>query len=135
MCPWIERNHRISASTFGSDEGGTLSHDQTEKVAMILKELKSRGRPSEDRTIPLSVIAERTKLTVEDVEYLLMKSLSGLNQISTAVGPPSTTVLVFVVVVGPPSTIVVTGGGSRTQKKVDVSIVASVVSLLLFRWW
>ncbi|KAH7833936.1 hypothetical protein Vadar_011245 [Vaccinium darrowii] len=33
-------------------------------------------RPSEDRTIPLSVIAERTKLTVEDVEYLLMKSLS-----------------------------------------------------------
>lgn len=34
------------------------------------------SRPSEDRTIPLSVIAERTKLTVEDVEYLLMKSLS-----------------------------------------------------------
>ncbi|KAI3690188.1 hypothetical protein L2E82_48163 [Cichorium intybus] len=34
------------------------------------------SRASEDRTIPLSVIAERTKLTVEDVEYLLMKSLS-----------------------------------------------------------
>ncbi|XP_076937715.1 26S proteasome non-ATPase regulatory subunit 13 homolog A-like isoform X1 [Bidens hawaiensis] len=34
------------------------------------------SRPSEDRTIPLSVIADRTKLTVEDVEYLLMKSLS-----------------------------------------------------------
>ncbi|KAL2518463.1 26S proteasome non-ATPase regulatory subunit 13A [Abeliophyllum distichum] len=34
------------------------------------------SRPSEDRTIPLSVIAERTKITVEDVEYLLMKSLS-----------------------------------------------------------
>ncbi|KAH9315693.1 hypothetical protein KI387_024320 [Taxus chinensis] len=34
------------------------------------------SRPSEDRTIPLSVIAERTKLLVEDVEYLLMKSLS-----------------------------------------------------------
>ncbi|CAI9772260.1 unnamed protein product [Fraxinus pennsylvanica] len=34
------------------------------------------SRPSEDRTIPLSVIARRTKLTVEDVEYLLMKSLS-----------------------------------------------------------
>lgn len=33
-------------------------------------------RPSEDRTIPLSIIAERTRLTVEDVEYLLMKSLS-----------------------------------------------------------
>ncbi|XP_043717491.1 26S proteasome non-ATPase regulatory subunit 13 homolog B-like [Telopea speciosissima] len=32
--------------------------------------------PSEDRTIPLSVIAERTKLSIEDVEYLLMKSLS-----------------------------------------------------------
>ncbi|XP_074334377.1 26S proteasome non-ATPase regulatory subunit 13 homolog A isoform X2 [Apium graveolens] len=34
------------------------------------------SRPSEDRTIPLSVIAERTKLKIEDVEYLLMKSLS-----------------------------------------------------------
>ncbi|XP_042008609.1 26S proteasome non-ATPase regulatory subunit 13 homolog A [Salvia splendens] len=34
------------------------------------------SRPSEDRTIPLGIIAERTKLTVEDVEYLLMKSLS-----------------------------------------------------------
>ncbi|PKA66227.1 hypothetical protein AXF42_Ash006924 [Apostasia shenzhenica] len=34
------------------------------------------SRPSEDRTIPLGVIAERTKLSIEDVEYLLMKSLS-----------------------------------------------------------
>lgn len=34
------------------------------------------SRPSEDRTIPLSVIAERTKLSIEDVEFLLMKSLS-----------------------------------------------------------
>ncbi|KAL1829892.1 hypothetical protein DCAR_0209277 [Daucus carota subsp. sativus] len=34
------------------------------------------SRPSEERTIPLSIIADRTKLTVEDVEYLLMKSLS-----------------------------------------------------------
>ncbi|ERN15530.1 26S proteasome non-ATPase regulatory subunit 13 homolog A [Amborella trichopoda] len=34
------------------------------------------SRPSEDRTIPLNVIAERTKLSIEDVEYLLMKSLS-----------------------------------------------------------
>ncbi|KAM0945684.1 putative proteasome component (PCI) domain, 26S Proteasome non-ATPase regulatory subunit 13 [Dioscorea sansibarensis] len=34
------------------------------------------SRPSEDRTIPLSAIAERTKLSIEDVEYLLMKSLS-----------------------------------------------------------
>ncbi|KAJ6846402.1 26S proteasome non-ATPase regulatory subunit 13-like protein B [Iris pallida] len=34
------------------------------------------SRPSEDRTIPLSVIAEQTKLSIEDVEYLLMKSLS-----------------------------------------------------------
>ncbi|KAL6536360.1 26S proteasome non-ATPase regulatory subunit 13 B [Orobanche gracilis] len=34
------------------------------------------SRPSEGRTIPLSIIAERTKLNVEDVEYLLMKSLS-----------------------------------------------------------
>ncbi|XP_009631439.1 26S proteasome non-ATPase regulatory subunit 13 homolog B [Nicotiana tomentosiformis] len=34
------------------------------------------SRAAEDRTIPLSVIAECTKLGVEDVEYLLMKSLS-----------------------------------------------------------
>ncbi|XP_047325418.1 26S proteasome non-ATPase regulatory subunit 13 homolog A-like [Impatiens glandulifera] len=34
------------------------------------------SRPAEDRTIPLSVIAEHTKLNVEDVEHLLMKSLS-----------------------------------------------------------
>ncbi|OAY77550.1 26S proteasome non-ATPase regulatory subunit 13 homolog B-like [Ananas comosus] len=34
------------------------------------------SRPSEDRTIPLTVIADRTKLSIEDVEYLLMKSLS-----------------------------------------------------------
>ncbi|PHT48726.1 26S proteasome non-ATPase regulatory subunit 13 -like protein B [Capsicum baccatum] len=34
------------------------------------------SRPADDRTIPLSVIAERTRLSVEDVEYLLMKSLS-----------------------------------------------------------
>ncbi|KGN55711.1 26S proteasome non-ATPase regulatory subunit 13 homolog A [Cucumis sativus] len=34
------------------------------------------SRPSEDRTIPLKVIEERTKLSTEDVEHLLMKSLS-----------------------------------------------------------
>ncbi|XP_020247786.1 26S proteasome non-ATPase regulatory subunit 13 homolog B-like [Asparagus officinalis] len=34
------------------------------------------SRPSDDRTIPLSFIAEQTKLSIEDVEYLLMKSLS-----------------------------------------------------------
>ncbi|KAG1361997.1 26S proteasome non-ATPase regulatory subunit 13 [Cocos nucifera] len=34
------------------------------------------SRPSEDRTIPLSVIAEQTRLSIEDVEYLIMKSLS-----------------------------------------------------------
>ncbi|KAI4372193.1 hypothetical protein MLD38_010458 [Melastoma candidum] len=34
------------------------------------------SRPSEDRTIPLSVIADRTKLSIQDVEHLLMKSLS-----------------------------------------------------------
>ncbi|KAH0879434.1 hypothetical protein HID58_066828, partial [Brassica napus] len=28
------------------------------------------------RTIPLTVIAERTKLSIEDVEHVLMKSLS-----------------------------------------------------------
>ncbi|KAK8961671.1 hypothetical protein KSP40_PGU019190 [Platanthera guangdongensis] len=34
------------------------------------------SRSAEDRTIPLSIIADRTKLSIEDVEYLLMKSLS-----------------------------------------------------------
>jgi len=34
------------------------------------------SRSSENRTIPLNAIAERTRLSVEDVEYLLMKSLS-----------------------------------------------------------
>ncbi|XP_011028092.1 PREDICTED: 26S proteasome non-ATPase regulatory subunit 13 homolog B-like [Populus euphratica] len=34
------------------------------------------SRPSENRTIPLNVIAERTKLSIEDVEHLLIKSLS-----------------------------------------------------------
>ncbi|CAI0418721.1 unnamed protein product [Linum tenue] len=34
------------------------------------------SRPSEDRTIPMKVIAERTNLSIEEVEHLLMKSLS-----------------------------------------------------------
>lgn len=34
------------------------------------------SRPSEDRTIPLTIIADHTKLSVEDVEHLLIKSLS-----------------------------------------------------------
>ncbi|XP_030535486.1 26S proteasome non-ATPase regulatory subunit 13 homolog B-like [Rhodamnia argentea] len=34
------------------------------------------SRPSEDRTIPLCVIAEHTRLSTQDVEHLLMKSLS-----------------------------------------------------------
>ncbi|KAK1696329.1 hypothetical protein QYE76_013026 [Lolium multiflorum] len=34
------------------------------------------SRPSEDRTIPLTVIAEQTKLSISEVECLLMKSLS-----------------------------------------------------------
>ncbi|KAA8519137.1 hypothetical protein F0562_013390 [Nyssa sinensis] len=34
------------------------------------------SRPSEDRTIPLNIIAKRRKLTIDDVEYLLTKSLS-----------------------------------------------------------
>ncbi|KAF6157761.1 hypothetical protein GIB67_021940 [Kingdonia uniflora] len=34
------------------------------------------SRPSEDRTIPLNLIEDRTKLSVEDVEYLLVKCLS-----------------------------------------------------------
>lgn len=32
--------------------------------------------PAEQRKIPLSVIAERTKLSVDGVEFLLMKTLS-----------------------------------------------------------
>ncbi|XP_062073454.1 26S proteasome non-ATPase regulatory subunit 13 homolog A [Humulus lupulus] len=34
------------------------------------------SRSSDDRTIPLSIIADRTKLSIENVEHLLMKSLS-----------------------------------------------------------
>ncbi|GJY31792.1 26S proteasome non-ATPase regulatory subunit 13 homolog B-like protein [Tanacetum coccineum] len=34
------------------------------------------SRPSQDRTISLSLIANRTKLSVKDAEYLLLKSLS-----------------------------------------------------------
>ncbi|CAK9200043.1 unnamed protein product [Sphagnum troendelagicum] len=34
------------------------------------------SRPSEERTIPLSLIAEKTKLSMDDVEHLLIKSLS-----------------------------------------------------------
>ncbi|URE20089.1 26S proteasome non-atpase regulatory [Musa troglodytarum] len=49
-----------------------------EKINILcLMEIIS-SRPSEDRTIPLSVISERTKLSIEDVEYLLMKSLSAI---------------------------------------------------------
>ncbi|CAA2972504.1 26S proteasome non-ATPase regulatory subunit 13 homolog A-like [Olea europaea var. sylvestris] len=47
-----------------------------EKINILCLMENIFSRPSEDRTIPLCVIAERTKLTVEDVEYLLMKSLS-----------------------------------------------------------
>ena len=43
------------------------------------------SRPSEDRTIPLKVIAERTKLSIEDVEHLLMKSLSVSPTSSTSI--------------------------------------------------
>ncbi|KAI3700626.1 hypothetical protein L2E82_45262 [Cichorium intybus] len=49
------------------------------EIAQRFKELVTHKnftrRASEDRCIALSIIAERTKLTVEDVEYLLMKSL------------------------------------------------------------
>lgn len=35
-----------------------------------------RSLPAEQRKIPLAAIAERTKLTVDGVEFLLMKTLS-----------------------------------------------------------
>lgn len=38
--------------------------------------VRTCSRPAEGRTIPLDAIAERTNLSVEDVERLLMKSLS-----------------------------------------------------------
>lgn len=50
------------------------------------------SRSSENRTIPLSAIAERTRLPVEDVEYLLMKSLS----VSPAIQKPCLSLFVFV---------------------------------------
>ena len=34
------------------------------------------SRPSEERTISLSLIAEKTKLSMDEVEHLLIKSLS-----------------------------------------------------------
>ena len=50
------------------------------KIQKVIAEFNwyigSCSRPSEDGTIPLNIIAEGTKLSVEDVEYLLMKSLS-----------------------------------------------------------
>ncbi|XP_071693310.1 26S proteasome non-ATPase regulatory subunit 13 homolog A-like [Rutidosis leptorrhynchoides] len=47
-----------------------------EKISILCLMEIIFSRPSEDRTIPLSTIAEQTKLTVKDVEHLLMKSLS-----------------------------------------------------------
>ena len=50
------------------------------KIQKVIAEFNwyivSCSRPSEDGTIPLNIIAEGTKLSVENVEYLLMKSLS-----------------------------------------------------------
>ncbi|XP_039002108.1 26S proteasome non-ATPase regulatory subunit 13 homolog A-like [Hibiscus syriacus] len=57
------------------------------------------SRPSEDRTIPLKVIAERTKLSIEDVEHLLMKSLSGMQIIK---GDPRTVASTFETTPSPP---------------------------------
>ena len=53
-----------------------LSIRSQQVIAEANWDIVSCSRPSEDRTIPLNIIAERTKLSVEDVEYLLMKSLS-----------------------------------------------------------
>ena len=53
-----------------------LSIHSQQVIAEANWDIVSCSRPSEDRTIPLNIIAERTKLSVEDVEYLLMKSLS-----------------------------------------------------------
>ncbi len=36
----------------------------------------SRRLPAESRTIPLETIAQRTKLSIDGVEFLLMKTLS-----------------------------------------------------------
>lgn len=45
-------------------------------TVVSLASFLSCSRPSEDRTIPLTIIADQTKLSVEDVEHLLIKSLS-----------------------------------------------------------
>lgn len=47
-----------------------------EKINMLCLMEIIFSRSSENRTIPMRDIAEQTKLPVEDVEYLLMKSLS-----------------------------------------------------------
>ncbi|GJR90625.1 CENP-B homolog protein 2-like protein [Tanacetum coccineum] len=74
----------IASLTIGQQyyTGGTcrrMWYDGPDPTVHMLKGT-SEGRAAEDRTIPLSIIAERTKLTVEDVEYLLMKSLSSQQQ-------------------------------------------------------
>lgn len=65
-------NYIVKIVTFGiGDEFETVCFISNSKLYVVIC-----SRPSEDRTIPLSVIAERTKLSIEDVEHLLMKSLS-----------------------------------------------------------
>eukprot|EP00244_Chara_vulgaris_P005749 TRINITY_DN2223_c0_g1_i1.p1 TRINITY_DN2223_c0_g1~~TRINITY_DN2223_c0_g1_i1.p1 ORF type:complete len:448 (-),score=99.19 TRINITY_DN2223_c0_g1_i1:164-1324(-) len=47
-----------------------------EKITILCLMELIFSRPSEDRTIPLATIAEKTKLPLDGVEYLLMKTLS-----------------------------------------------------------
>ncbi|XP_065872617.1 26S proteasome non-ATPase regulatory subunit 13 homolog B-like isoform X2 [Euphorbia lathyris] len=51
-------------------------HKLLEKINILCLMEIIFSRPSEDRTIPLNVIADSTKLSIEDVEHLIMKSLS-----------------------------------------------------------
>lgn len=61
-----------------SSQPALVQHERKllEKINILCLMETIFSRPSEDRTIPLSVIAERTKLSISDVEHLLMKSLS-----------------------------------------------------------
>lgn len=45
-------------------------------ISALIVPLALSSLPAEQRQIPLSTIAERTKLTVDGVEFLLMKTLS-----------------------------------------------------------
>ncbi|KAF8033549.1 hypothetical protein BT93_D2216 [Corymbia citriodora subsp. variegata] len=67
----------VHSAALNSQPGLVENEDKLlEKINILCLMEIIFSRPSEDRTIPLNVIAERTELSTQDVERLLMKSLS-----------------------------------------------------------